>query len=169
MSIRLLDAADAPVYKSLRDCCLAANEEAFTTDAAQARSKDAAHYRSRLGADADGNFTLGALDGDGLVGAVSLERDARVKVRHIGHIVGMMVLPEMRGQGIGRQLMDALLTRARADESLLQLTLSVTASNEAATFLYRSAGFELYGTLPQAICWQGRYHDKALMRLRLAR
>ena len=42
-----------------------------------------------------------------LVGAIGCEREERLKVRHIGHVIGMMVRPQVRGQGIGALLLEA--------------------------------------------------------------
>ena len=86
-----------------------------------------------------------------MVGAVTCERDSRAKVAHIGTIVGMMVRDDMQGQGIGRALLAATLEQARADGTLEQLILTVTASNAPAARLYEHAGFVRYGTLPRAI------------------
>lgn len=165
MIIRALNAADAPAYKALRDECIAAHEEAFRSDAAQVAQLDATHYTKRLGVDANGTFTLGAWLDDVLAGAITCERDARIKVRHVGHIVGMMVLPASQCRGLGRALLHAAIQQAAEDAELRQLTLGVTASNHRAVRLYESAGFVRYGSLPQAILWQGRSFDNDLMRL----
>ena len=91
-SIRPLRPSDLADYKALRDTMLAAHPSAFTSDAAEGLARAPDSYRSRLGLErADGGqFTLGAWEHAALVGAISCERDARIKVRHIGHIVGMI-------------------------------------------------------------------------------
>jgi ribosomal protein S18 acetylase RimI-like enzyme len=169
LQIRAVAEADLEAYKALRDHTLAHHEEAFTSDAATEAQRTAQSYRARLGGDANdqGGFTLGAWRGDRLVGAITCERDPRSKVRHIGHIVGMMVMADQQGQGVGRALLDALIARASADDELHQLTLSVTASNSAALRLYESAGFTRYGSLPRAIRIGERFLDKHLMQLNL--
>ncbi len=169
LRVRALAEADLEAYKALRDHALAHHEEAFTSDAATEAERTAQSYRARLGRDASGRsgYTLGAWRGDRLVGAITCERDPRSKVRHIGHIVGTMVLGDQQGQGVGRALLDALIARGSADDELHQLTLSVTASNRAAVRLYESAGFTRYGTLPRAIRVAGRFLDKDLMLLNL--
>ena len=163
LQIRPLADADLEAYKTLRDAMLAAHPDAFTSDAQTERLRDAASYRSRLGAPGDAHFTLGAFAGEVLVGAISCERDERLKVRHVGHIVGMMVAASARGQGIGRALLLACIERARSVPQLQMLTLSVTDGNAAAQGLYLAAGFRPYGLLPKAIQVDGRYHAKALM------
>lgn len=169
VEVRRLRALELPDYKALRDALLAAHPDAFTSDAAAESAKPAQAYLPRLGLDRPqgGQFTLGAWDGRSLVGAVSCEREARLKVRHVGHLIGMMVADHAAGRGIGRALLLACIDEARATQGLELLTLSVTAGNAAAEHLYRSAGFVLYGTQPRAIKLDGRYHDKHLMILSL--
>ncbi|MBW8846163.1 MAG: GNAT family N-acetyltransferase [Burkholderiales bacterium] len=157
-------------YKALRDAVLATYPEAFTSDAETESARDIASYRSRLtGGSAGGTlFTLLALDGHRIAGALTCEREARRKVQHLAHLVGMMVADTHRGRGIGRALLDAAITRLQATPGLAQVTLSVTASNRAAVGLYESRGFERYGRLTDAIRLpDGRSLDKDLMRRRL--
>ena len=169
LRVRTLAEADLEAYKALRDHALAHHEEAFTSDAATEAERTAQSYRARLGRDASGRsgYTLGAWRGDRLVGAITCERDPRSKVRHIGHIVGTMVMKDQQAQGVGRALLEALIARAGADDELHQITLSVTACNAAAVGLYESAGFTRYGSLARAIRIGGRFFDKHLMQLSL--
>ena len=162
ITVRPLVESDLPAYKALRDSMLGAHPDAFTSDAATEAQRAPESYRSRIGGP---HFTLGAFDGDELVGAISCERDERVKVRHIGHIVGMMVAPATRGRGVGAALVDACIVRARQAGGVEMLALSVTASNAAARRLYLSAGFRSYGLLEHAIKLGDAYLAKELMSL----
>lgn len=171
--IRRLAPEDLVAYKVLRDQTLADHPEAFTSDAETERRKEPASYLPRLGLGESegGYFTLGAWRGEAasaeLVGAISCEREHRVKVRHIGHIIGMMVKSDCSGQGIGRALLVAAIAATRSAHGVEMLTLSVTASNLAAVGLYESLGFVRYGSLPNAIKVEGRYHTKDQMVLTL--
>ena len=167
--MRRLGAEELADYKALRDAMLAAYPEAFTSDAQTESGKTAQTYLPRLGLThpLGGQFTLGAWRGTQLLGAVTCERDARAKVRHIGHLIGMMVAREAAGQGIGRMLLQACIAEARSTDGLELLTLSVSAGNGPAVHLYERAGFVRYGTLPRAIKLDDRYHDKQLMVLTL--
>ena len=142
-AVRRLVAADLRAYKALRDRMLEAYPEAFTSDAGTERGRRADDYLPRLGLDRPegGHLLLGAWDEAGLVGAIGVERDRRDKVRHIGHVIGMMVKPEAQGRGVGRALLEAALRETRV-AGLEVLTLSVTEGNEAALRLYERAGFE---------------------------
>jgi ribosomal protein S18 acetylase RimI-like enzyme len=169
ITLRALGEEDLPAYKALRDAMLDAHPDAFTSDAATEAQRSVDSYRSRVGdsANESGHFTLGAFRDGQLVGALSCERDDRLKVRHIGHIVGMMVAPQARGEGVGRALLHECIARARRSRGLELLTLSVTASNEAARRLYLGAGFRSYGLLEHAIKLGRDYHAKELMALAL--
>jgi ribosomal protein S18 acetylase RimI-like enzyme len=165
VAIRRLAPPDLGAYKDLRDAMLAAHPEAFTSDAAAERTRRPDSYLARLGVDrpdptSGGQFTLGAWQKDRLVGALGCERDLRVKVRHIGHLIGMMVCADARNAGIGSALLAACIRAARDAQGLEMLTLSVTAGNTAALRLYERAGFTRYGSLPHAICVGGAYHAK---------
>jgi ribosomal protein S18 acetylase RimI-like enzyme len=168
--IRALGVADLPAYKALRDGMLHAFPDAFTSDAHTESRKPAEVYLPRLGLGhvGGGQFTLGAWDDGELLGALTCERENRAKVRHIGHIVGMMVQAEAAGRGIGRALLAACIEQAQAADGIELLTLSVTSSNRRAVRLYEGAGFVRYGTLKHAIKLDGVYHDKDLMSLTLS-
>jgi RimJ/RimL family protein N-acetyltransferase len=61
----------------------------------------------------------------------------------------------------------ACIDAARGADGLEMLTLTVTSGNDAASALYRQAGFERFGTLRRALKHAGRYHDKDHMVLTL--
>lgn len=172
LTLRLLTESDLLAYKSLRDAMLSAHEAAFTSDAATELQREAASYRHRLHPQAGGRalFTLGAWIGDHLVGVLTCEQEARLKVRHVAHLVGMMVDDTHQGRGIGRALMGHALTLLRREPLLEIVTLSVSAGNAPAMALYRSFGFSRYGHLPRALrLSDGRYVGKDLMSLELQR
>ena len=169
VTVRRLVSADLVLYKALRDAALAAHPQAFSSDAAEARAQSPAGYLPRLGLQRPegGHFTLCAWDGAELVGAIGCERDLRLKVRHIGHIAGMMVRADRQAQGIGCALLVRCIAEARAARGLEMLTLNVTAGNLPAILLYESAGFVRYGSLPRAIKVDGEAFAKDQMVLTL--
>lgn len=162
--IRRLAPADLRAYKALRDEMLEDHPEAFTSDALTERHRRADDYLPRLGLEQPdgGHLLLGAWHAGGLAGAVGLERDRRLKVRHIGHLVGMMVRLRSRGHGMGSGLLGALVGEARAADLEL-LTLTVTEGNEGAIRLYERAGFVRFGRLQKAIKVGDQYHAKVYM------
>ena len=168
VDLRPLGAADLADYKRLRDEMLGLHPEAFTSDAATDARLEPTDYLHRLGLDhrEGGQFVLGAWRAKRLLGAIGCERESRLKVSHIGHVIGMMVRPESRGAGIGALLLEACIAEAR-QAGLEMLTLSVTAGNAGAVRLYERHGFAAYGVLHRALKVDGRYHDKLHMALSL--
>jgi GNAT superfamily N-acetyltransferase len=172
VALRLLAAADLAAYKALRDEMLETHPDAFNSDAAEERVKEPADYLHRLGLDRreGGQFVLGAWRAERLVGAIASEREQRRKVRHIAHVIGMMVRPEARRLGIGRALLEGLIGECRQVDGLEMLTLTVTGGNAAAVRLYEQSGFAPYGNLPRAIrLGPHQYRDKLYMMLTLCR
>lgn len=168
--LRLLQPDGLADYKRLRDAMLARHEEAFTSDAATELKRPLESYASRLSQGSEGGtlFTLVAYLEQEMVGAISCEREPRHKVRHIAHIVGMMVADAAQGRGIGRALLSQTLRLLRGEPGLELVTLSVTSSNAAALRLYEGCGFTRYGRLPRAIRLpDGSVLDKDLMMLSL--
>lgn len=60
------------------------------------------------------------------------------------HILNICIRNDLRGYGVGRQLMNYLLDRAR-DEYMQDVFLEVRPSNQVAMGLYESMGFERIG------------------------
>jgi ribosomal protein S18 acetylase RimI-like enzyme len=70
----------------------------------------------------------------------------------VAHITQVCVAQEVRGQGLGRLLIDECAFSLRA-EGFRALTLTVTAENESAVSLYRRAGFQTIHTF-DAMLWE---------------
>lgn len=64
-----------------------------------------------------------------------------------GDIQTIAVIPELRGQGVGRALMETLIEEARR-RKVEQLFLEVRADNAVARALYDTLGFEIIGERP---------------------
>jgi ribosomal protein S18 acetylase RimI-like enzyme len=84
-----------------------------------------------------------ALDNGELVGWCDVVRRPSEGYRHTG-VLGMGVLAQYRGQGLGRRLLDATIGAAR-DIGISRVELEVFASNAVAVALYRKAGFTQEG------------------------
>ena len=81
-----------------------------------------------------------------------------------GGVLGMGIIAEHRGRGIGEALMRAALDQAR-ERGLTRVELTVRADNERAVALYRKIGFQDEGVKRKAIRVDGRYIDVACMAL----
>jgi ribosomal protein S18 acetylase RimI-like enzyme len=72
-----------------------------------------------------------------------------------------------RRKGIARATLAHLLEAAKQDASLEQVLLAVATRQTAASGLYRSFGFETYGTEPAALKVGSTYVDEDHMILRI--
>jgi RimJ/RimL family protein N-acetyltransferase len=84
-----------------------------------------------------------ALDGDQVVGRLSLSRDPHPASHHVADL-GLMVAESHRRQGIGKRLLEEAVTWARS-VGIRKLELHVFPWNESALGLYESFGFEREG------------------------
>ena len=94
-------------------------------------------------------------------------REKGLKTRHKGRIWGVYVTPGRRGRGVGRKMLQMLLDRGATLGGIEMVLISVAATQESAAGLYRSLGFELFGTEPRALLVGGQYIDEQYMVLRL--
>lgn len=100
--------------------------------------------RKWLASQTDNDRDLLAWCGAELVGMGGLRR-AFGRRGHVG-MIGMAVHDAWVGQGIGRQILAALIDRAENWLGLTRLELTVYADNTAAIGLYRKFGFAVEGT-----------------------
>ena len=63
--------------------------------------------------------------------------------------LSVYVHPAWQRQGLGRQLVEALLKRARAAADTHLVVALITAGNAASIALHRACGFTYAGTLPE--------------------
>ena len=84
-----------------------------------------------------------AVDGDRIVGRLSLARDPHPASSHVADL-GLMVAASHRRRGIGRALLDAAVRWARTS-AVSKLELHVFPWNEPAIRLYEGFGFEREG------------------------
>jgi ribosomal protein S18 acetylase RimI-like enzyme len=100
---------------------------------------------ARLGSDPENNFVLGAFVDGVLVGTAGFYRSKNLKERHKGHIWGVYATSAMRGTGIGRSIMSAVLEHAARVEGSEQIGLLVATTQAAAMGLYQALGFQSFG------------------------
>jgi RimJ/RimL family protein N-acetyltransferase len=121
-------------------------------------------YRRRFHSSYDQDAAhLLAFEGERLVGSLSIRRDDHPATRHVATL-GMFVVADRRGRGIGTALMEHALRWAR-DHGLERVELTVYPHNEAALALYRRFGFEQEGRLVRHAKKSYGYEDEILMAL----
>jgi ribosomal-protein-alanine N-acetyltransferase len=133
---------------------LALEEELFAPD-----TWTAAMYRDEL-ARTDTRTYLVAEDGDAVVGYAGL-----IAYDDEAHVATIGVAAARQGEGIGAQLLDALLIEA--DRRSPAVILEVRADNEVAQGLYRRRGFAVIGR--RRGYYQPSGADAVVMRRELVR
>src|SRR5271166_671817 len=166
MEIRILRADDAGEWWRLRLQALQGEPEAFSSSAEEHQALSLDDVRKRLGGGGD-SFVVGAFEEGRLVGMAGFHRETGLKTCHKGRIWGVYLTLSKPGQGVGRKMLQTLLQRVAEINGLQQIQLSVTSTQAAASGLYRSMGFEVFGTEPRAIKVGDRFIDEDYLVLRL--
>lgn len=159
----MLTEVDAARWRDLRLHMLREHPDAFGTSYEVALASPLETYAQRL-RDPE-RWTLGAFEGEQLLGSVGLRREAGAKDRHKAMIWGIYTAPEARGRGIGKALLGEAIARARAVPGIEQIVLAVTTHNTVARSLYTALGFQTYGLERHALKLGDRYLDEELMVL----
>ncbi len=167
MEIRPLGEADASAYWNLRLESLQKDPFAFGKAAEEHQAMKLEVFAERFRNTSGENFTLGAFEGDKLIGMATFIRETGLKERHKGRIYGVYVTSSQRGKGFANALMAVLLEKAQANSGLEQILLAVATTQKAAIALYRKSGFEVFGTEPRALKIGSEYIDEQHMILML--
>jgi RimJ/RimL family protein N-acetyltransferase len=102
-------------------------------------------------------------ENDALVGWADIMQRPHEGFRHVGRL-GMGLLPEARGRGLGERLLLAAIERAW-EFGLERVELEVFASNTRARALYEKLGFVVEGMKRKIRKLDGEYDDDVLMAL----
>ncbi len=166
VTITTLDPGAWQDYKVLRLEALATEPQAFEASYDELRAKPDAYWTERLEDVAERRnswlfFAKRKQRLVGMAGALIAEE------RHIANITSVFVAKEARGQGIGTELMTALLWELRQDQSLQRLRLYVNTSQTTAVQLYERCGFMIVDA-DRARYGDAREHDGYVMEKALA-
>jgi RimJ/RimL family protein N-acetyltransferase len=103
-----------------------------------------------------------------IVSICRINRKLNMKKRslHIAVVV-ISVRKEFRGEGIGKECLDEVITQSRNLKGVSILKLTAFADNEPAIKLYEKAGFIEVARLPKQYFYKGKYQDNIIMQKEL--
>ncbi len=111
-------------------------------------------------------FLVARLSGT-IIGGITLTKDSSSpKIDHV-RTLGIWLLREYRGFGIGMALVQNAIDWARSVKTLRKIILGVWSVNEPAISLYRKTGFSVDGVRRGMALIDGNYVDEVLMSLDL--
>lgn len=111
------------------------------------------------------NLSLVALVDGQIVGLGSILAESNRRVSHIGE-VGISILKEYWGMGLGSVMMEEMLAWAEETEILRRIELTVQVRNQRAVELYKRFGFAIEATIPRgARSDDGEFLDTYLMSI----
>lgn len=96
-----------------------------------------------------------------ILGAMDLQGMRHPQCTHVGY-VGISVRRDLRGQGVGSALFNALFERAK-HIGITHLELEVFASNPRAIAMYERLGFQVNGSRPGIVRLGDEFIDVMLM------
>ena len=111
----------------------------------------------------DRNPQFVALAGDEVIGWCDITRIPRDTAKHCG-ILGIALVPEFRGHGIGARLMQKTIATAWA-RKFTRIELTVREDNRNAIALYGRLGFKIEGVRRNAFLVDGNYQNVLAMAL----
>jgi ribosomal protein S18 acetylase RimI-like enzyme len=159
--VDLLGPEHAAAFRALRLDALTRHPCAFAAARDEELTQSAADVAERLAQQA----VFGAFVDGVLVGVAGFATPSLAKKAHKGLLWGVHVRAGVRGRGVGKALVRAVIDHARG--RVVQLHAAVATDNPVARGLYRDLGFRTYGLEPRALRVGDRYFDQELMVLML--
>jgi RimJ/RimL family protein N-acetyltransferase len=163
-TIRRAEPGDAAALVELGRAVASEPEGWLLGEAARRTAGDERRYLRALRRHPDA-AVLVAEAPEGLVGRLSIARDAHPASHHVAD-VGLMVAASHRRRGIGRALLEAGIAWSRA-AGVRKIELHVFPHNAPALALYEQLGFEREGYRRRHYLRGAAYLDAILMALHL--
>lgn len=113
------------------------------------------------------NITLLALEGERIIGSLGIDTPSFERLSHRGEM-GISVLKECWGQGVGSALLEGMLAWIDEGETgLRKIDLTVREDNARALALYRKFGFRQEGRVSRLVAIGNVFYDGITMGLLL--
>ncbi|MCD8509175.1 MAG: GNAT family N-acetyltransferase [Bacillus sp. (in: Bacteria)] len=109
MEVKILTEEDINIYWLLRLEALQNNPEAFAATLEETLTGDDPKQNIKSFITGEGMATYGAFVDGRLAAVATVRRFPLEKMKHKGSLLGMYVSKTVRGQGIGKRLMEAII------------------------------------------------------------
>lgn len=86
-----------------------------------------------------------------LAGMIGCYQKDKQKVKHVLHVISFFVVPDFRGQGVGKMLFRQVLDYAASKPEIKKIQLGAVRCQLAAISFYKSHGFEQVGLMKDHI------------------
>jgi len=106
-------------------------------------------------------FLIAEVDGRAF-GVASIKKEDSPMINHRGEF-GIILKKEIRGEGVGQELIKAILKEAKRFLKIKIVTLNVFEENIPAINLYKKMGFVQIGRLEKGIKFFGKYKNEIIM------
>jgi ribosomal protein S18 acetylase RimI-like enzyme len=135
-------------YRNIRLEALREEPQAFGSSYAEMEQRSTAYWQGRLADAAQGetSWLLFAQEGERLIGMIGAFYD---ETQEAAHIISVYVSKAARGQGVGKALMESILSEIGKKEGIRNAVLGVNQEQTAAVALYRQFGFEVTGEMEE--------------------
>lgn len=100
--------------------------------------------------DSINNLLLVAIIDETIIGTISVRAAEQYRISHVGEI-GISILKEYWGMGIGTMMLEEALFWAKENGVLFRLELDVQTRNERAVHLYKKLGFQIEATMERGV------------------
>jgi len=162
MAIELLKPFHAKAYRKLMLEAYSLHPEAFVSSIVNRQKLPLSWWEGQL--DDELSTVFGAFVDSQLAGLVGLAFEPWEDAQHKATVFGLYVSQAFRGQGLGEQLVQAVVSLAEQEPVIKVIELTVSANSSAALALYKRCGFEQSGLEDSAIRVGEAYFDRVHMR-----
>lgn len=101
-----------------------------------------------------------------IIGNLTFEGGNRPRIKHAGEL-GVGVLKEYWGQGIGTELIKYLIEWCKNSRSIRKINLKVRSDNNSAIHVYKKLGFCQEGIVTRDFLIKDKFYDSILMGLKI--
>ena len=109
------------------------------------------------------NNSLFAFLNEKPIGMILYIFNKKIKTNHIANIFGVYVKKEYRGRGIGKKLIESVISQIKKNKNIIKINLTVNPKQKSAVKLYEKYGFKIVGKMKNDLYVDGKFNDELIM------